>query len=148
MRHVEVIANVGGRPAAELFPLLCDTRQYPNYSDRVVSLEIEPSANGALVSTWVVKLGPGTATWIQQDVFDPETHTIRFQGLSGDIDSFSGVWTVRDNGAGSVLRFACDFDIGLPGLGALIEPRIAKLLSNNIRAIFRGMFGADVVLGE
>jgi hypothetical protein len=44
-----------------------------------------------------------------------------------------------------VLRFDCDFDIGLPGLAKLIEPRIAKLLRENIRAIFGGMFGADVV---
>jgi len=144
MRHVEVLASVAGRPAGELFPLLCDMRQYPNYSDRVVSLEIEPGANGSMVSKWVVKLGPGTATWTQRDDFEPETRTIRFQGLAGDIDSFTGAWTVRDNGAGSLLHFTCDFDIGLPGLGALIEPRIARLLSDNIRLIFNGMFGANL----
>ena len=148
MRHVEVIANVVGRPAGDLFPILCDMRLYPTYSDRVLSLEIEPSANGSVVSKWTVKLGPGTATWTQQDDFEPETSTIRFRGLSGDIDYFSGAWTVRDNSAGSVLTFACDFDIGLPGLGNLIEPRIAKLLSENIRAIFRGMFGAGAIPRE
>jgi ribosome-associated toxin RatA of RatAB toxin-antitoxin module len=148
MRHVEVIANVGGRPAGELFLLLCDMRQYPNYSDQILSLEIAPSANGSLVSKWTVKLGPGRATWTQQDDLEPETNTIRFRGLSGDIDYFSGAWTVRDNGAQSVLTFACDFDIGLPGFGNLIEPRIAKLLSENIRAIFRGMFGADAIQQE
>ena len=145
MLHVEVIANVGGRTAAELFPLLCDMRQYPKYSDRVLALDVSPSTNGSVVSKWTVKLGPGTATWTQQDDLEPETGTIRFQGLSGDIDYFKGVWTARDNGAGCVLRFDCDFDIGLPGLAKLIEPRIAKLLRENIRAIFGGMFGADVV---
>ncbi|HXM46071.1 MAG TPA: SRPBCC family protein [Bryobacteraceae bacterium] len=148
MRHVEVIAKVAGRPAGELFLLLCDMRQYPNYSDQVLSLEIAPSDNGSTVSKWTVKLGPGTATWTQQDDVEPENNTIRFRGISGDIDYFSGTWTACDNGAGSVLTFACDFDIGLPGFGSLIEPRIAKLLSENIRAIFRGMFGADAIPQE
>jgi ribosome-associated toxin RatA of RatAB toxin-antitoxin module len=148
MRHVEVVANVEGRSACELFPLLCDMRQYPNYSDRVLALEISSGANGSVVSKWTVKLGPGTATWTQRDDIEPETNTIRFQGLSGDIDHFNGAWSAHDNGAGCLLRFDCDFDIGLPGLGGLIEPQIAKLLRDNIRAIFRGMFGADVVPRE
>ncbi|MGA2739811.1 MAG: SRPBCC family protein [Bryobacteraceae bacterium] len=148
MRHVEVIARVAGRPAGELFLLLCDMRQFPNYSGQVLALEIAPSENGSMVSTWTVKLGPGTATWTQQDDPDPDTNTIRFRGISGDIDYFSGAWTVRENDAGSVLTFACDFDIGLPGFGNLIEPRIANLLSENIRAIFSGMFGVDAIQQE
>ncbi len=143
MLHVEVLANAAGRTAAEVFPLLSDMRQYPRYSDRVLALDVAPSANGSVISKWTVKLGPGTATWTQQDDIEPEAYTIRFQGLSGDIDYFKGAWTVRDNGNGCVLRFDCDFDIGLPGLAKLIEPRIGKLLRESIRAIFSGMFGAD-----
>jgi ribosome-associated toxin RatA of RatAB toxin-antitoxin module len=148
MLHVEVVAIAGGRTAAEIFPLLSDMRQYPKFSDTVLALDVSPSADGSVVSKWTVKLGPGTATWTQQDNLEPETNTIRFQGLSGDIDYFKGAWTVRDDGAGCVLRFDCDFDIGLPGLGSLIEPRIAKLLRENISAIFAGMFGADVLPKE
>lgn len=144
MHHVEVVAVAGGRTAAEVFPLLTDMRQYPKYSETVLALDVASGADGTVVSTWTVKLGPGTATWTQQDMLDAASTTIHFKGISGDIDYFKGAWTVRDNGAGCILRFDCDFDIGLPGLGALLEPRIGKLLRENIRAIFSGMFGAEV----
>src|SRR5579871_1147972 len=118
MHHVEVIALASGRTAAEVFPVLTDMRQYPKYSETVLSLDVNPAATAnQVVSTWTVKLGPGTATWTQQDELEPDTHTINFKGISGDIDYFKGAWTVRDNGSGCTLRFACDFDIGLPGLG-------------------------------
>jgi ribosome-associated toxin RatA of RatAB toxin-antitoxin module len=143
MRHLEITSNVHQATVDGLFQRLCDMREFPKFSDRVVSLDVKNGSDGSAVSTWKVKFGPGTADWSQQDDFDPENRTIRFKRLSGDIDWFEGTWRVRENGAGSVVEFRIDFDIHLPGLKKIVEPMVENLLRENIQAILVGLFGAS-----
>jgi len=146
MRHLDVIANVAGQTAGRVFPLLCDMEQYPKYSGVLSSLTVAGSGNGTAVSTWTVKFGQGTATWSQQDCFDPAATTIQFKRLSGDIDNFTGTWVLRDQDAGCAVQFSADFDIGMPALAAIIEPMIENMLRENITAILKGLFGEQAVI--
>lgn len=141
MRHVKITGNVHQATPEELFTKLCNMREFPRFSDTVLSLDVQGGDNGSSVSTWKVKFGPGTADWSQQDRFEPENRIISFTRLSGDIDWFSGFWQVRENGAGCVIEFRIDFDIQLPGLKKLVEPMVENVLRENIHAILNGLFG-------
>ena len=146
MRNVEVTASVAGRTASELFPLLCDMEQYPKNSAAIIGLTVASSENGSSISTWTVRFGHGVATWREEDYFDLPATTIRFKRLSGDIESFSGAWVLRDNENGCTIQFAADFDIGLPALASFIEPMIENTLRENITAILKGILGERTVI--
>lgn len=146
MRHVEVIAHISGRGVRELFPLARDMRQYPRYSETVLDLQVQALSADSAVSTWTVRFGPGKATWTQQDDFYPDTHSLRFRRLAGDIEHFTGTWTMRDCASGCRVEFAAEFDTRLFVLAAIVEPMIEKLLRDNISSILQGMIGPDVCL--
>jgi ribosome-associated toxin RatA of RatAB toxin-antitoxin module len=146
MRHLEVTASITGQSASELFPLLCDMEQYPKSCEAILSLKVSSSENSTTISKWTVKFGHGVATWTEEDLVDVAATTIRFRRLSGDIDSFTGSWIVRDNEDGCTVHFAADFDIGLPGLAVIIEPMIASTLRQNITAIMKGILGEHTVI--
>jgi ribosome-associated toxin RatA of RatAB toxin-antitoxin module len=146
MRHLEINATLAGRASGDVFPLLCDMQQYPKYSDAVLSLSVAGTDDGTVLSTWTVRFGQGVATWTQQDAFDRGATTIRFKRLSGDIESFTGAWILRDAESGCSVQFTADFDIGMPALAEIIEPMIESMLRDNIAAILKGLLGSQLVM--
>jgi ribosome-associated toxin RatA of RatAB toxin-antitoxin module len=145
MRHLEILAGVAC-PAADVFPLLCAMEQYPKYSEAVLSLTVAAEDEGVPTSTWTVRFGQSVVTWTQQDSFDHGATTIRFKRLSGDIESFTGAWVLRNSDSGCTVQFEADFDIGMPALAPLVEPMIETMLRDNITAILQGLLGSQVVM--
>lgn len=141
MRELEIITNVPGRRAAELFNLLCDFERYPAYSQAVRKVTVTSSTGNRAVSSWEVSFHRGILCWTEEDEFLPQTNTIRFQQLEGDIEHFSGTWTLHDTESGCVLRFAARLDLGIPMLSNLLEPIAEQALRDNIRSIVAGLLG-------
>ena len=144
MRHVEILAQVSDRSASTIYPLLCDFKRYPGYSDAVRSVGITAVRENQVVTDWEVNFQRGILRWTEQDCFCPDTNTITFQQLEGDIDHFSGEWMVRDTGSACQIRFIADFDLGLPGLSDILEPIAEQALRTNIQSILTGLLGEPV----
>jgi ribosome-associated toxin RatA of RatAB toxin-antitoxin module len=141
MRHLEILAKAEHRAAATLYPTLCDFARYPEHCEAVRSVSVTPLPDGSVESRWEVTFHRGILRWTEQDRFQPETHTISFAQVEGDVDHFSGEWTLQDTDDGCLIRFAARVDLGLPGLADLLEPIAEQALATNIRSILRGLLG-------
>jgi ribosome-associated toxin RatA of RatAB toxin-antitoxin module len=99
-----------------------------------------------VTSTWEVDFRDGVMEWTEADEFDDPATTIRFTQLDGDFEEFAGSWSTRRDGADSIVEFTAHFDIGIPSLGAIIEPLAERTLRDNVTQILRGLLGADIAI--
>ncbi len=144
MRHLEVVARVPGRATAEIYETLCDFERYPEYSEQVRSVTINSSGDGQMLSTWETNFRGGRLRWVERDYFDPVAQTIIFEQTEGDIEHFTGQWTVESLPDGGLVRFRASFDMGIPALSSIIDPIAEQALRENIIAIIQGIFGQNV----
>ena len=139
MRHVEVLAKAPDVSCDEAYAKISDLSQYPKYSSAVRSVKILNTLDGRSTSLWEVNFREGILKWTEEDEFEPSTHTISFRQIEGDIEFFAGLWSVDRNGVGCLIKFACDFDLGIPGLNEFLEPIAEQALQENTRSIIRGL---------
>lgn len=139
MRHVEVVATVHGLTRAQAFTTMCDFAQYPKHSPAVRSVRVAKVDDRRAVSDWEVSFREGVLRWKEEDVFSPDDFTIRFRQIEGDVDYFAGQWSISETSQGCLIRFACDFDLGIPGLDDILEPIAEQALRDNTRSILKGL---------
>ena len=144
MRHIEVTALVTDRSAEEIYEILCDFERYPQLSPEVRSVNIHSSEDGQMLSTWETNFRKGILRWVEKDYFDPTARIIDFEQVEGDIEHFSGRWSVENQPEGCLVRFRARFDMGIPALSNIIDPIAEQALQENIVAIIKGLFGLNV----
>jgi ribosome-associated toxin RatA of RatAB toxin-antitoxin module len=138
MAHVELQSKVQGRSAQDVYALMSNLESYPACGAAVRSLTVARE-DGRVVSTWEVSFHGGIMRWKEEDVFVPEEHALKFRQIDGDMDSFTGEWRVTDTNEGCVVDFRADFDLGLPGLSAILEPIATQALRDNTRGILTAL---------
>jgi ribosome-associated toxin RatA of RatAB toxin-antitoxin module len=156
VRHVEVLARVEGLGASEIYALVSDFARYPEYSLTVRSVKLTKTPDGRFISDWEVNFREGILRWKEEDTFLDDELIIRFRQIEGDVDYFVGEWSVIEDQGGCIVRFASDFDMGIPGLNEMLEPIAEQALRDNIRSIVAGLIpsaafvpaGAGVAAGE
>jgi ribosome-associated toxin RatA of RatAB toxin-antitoxin module len=144
MRHVEIIAEVPGTSALRAYEILGDFEHYPDLTDAVRSVTTVPGEDGTLTSIWEVNFRNGVLRWIEVDRLDDSALTLTFEQIEGDFAHFSGAWEVDGDAEGCTVRFAAEFDLGMPSLGPIIDPVAENALRENIAIILRGLLGAGV----
>jgi ribosome-associated toxin RatA of RatAB toxin-antitoxin module len=144
VRRVQVTARVQGRSAADTYAALCDFAHYPEVAEAVRSVSVQRGDDGDVTSTWEVDFRDGVMEWTEADEFDEAATTIRFTQVDGDFEDFAGSWSARSEGPDAVVEFNAQFDIGIPSLGAIIEPLAERTLRANVTQILRGLLGPDV----
>jgi hypothetical protein len=158
MRTVRLRLLVPGRSAHDTYATLSDFDRYPALSDAVQSVTITEVTANVTVSTWEVTFRAGLLRWTEEDTFDPESLTIRFRQLEGDIAVFEGSWECVDTaadpgadntGAGSEIVFSVRLDMGIPSLADALEPIAVRTLIDNTVSIVRGLVGtAELVAAD
>jgi ribosome-associated toxin RatA of RatAB toxin-antitoxin module len=143
MVRVEVAANIPGRTAAEVFPIVSDMAKYPSCVDTVRSV-IVGSEDGMATSTWEVDFHGGIMRWKEEDIFDPVRHAITFRQIEGDVDYFAGEWQITNQADGCKATFWADFDLGVPALSMILEPIARIALRSNVQGILKGLLGPTV----
>ena len=93
MRTVDLNFTIPGRTALEVYETLSAFDRYPQLCDAVQSVELlSDKTPNTSVSVWEVKFRAGLLRWVEQDTFDPDSHTISFRQLEGDMALFDGSW--------------------------------------------------------
>jgi len=147
VREVHIVGIVSGVPADDVFVAVTDIERFPTLCEDVREVRID-DADGARRSSWTVKFRGGVLEWTELDTSDPDARTMSFRQIDGDFKEFDGAWRVEAVGTDSVVRFAARFDLGIPGLRAVVEPIAAKSLRNNLSTVLRGLFGSDLRVEE
>ena len=144
MPTVAIATHVPGADPDAVYARLRDFEAYPRYTDAVREIRVTAAGPDTVDSRWSVTFRTGVLRWSERDTFDPAARTIAFTQTSGDFDEFSGTWHVEPDGGAVVVRFACDFDLGMPSLAAMIDPIATESLIENLQLILRGLLGDDV----
>jgi ribosome-associated toxin RatA of RatAB toxin-antitoxin module len=130
-------------------------RQFPLYaalSDVIASVEVlteRDLGDGTswARSAWRVTFRQGPLSWEEEDHFDPAARTITFSSAHGDFDSFSGRWEVLPRAEGSLVHLDCAFDFGIATLSGMLDPLAAKVLTETMSDVVRGLVpGSELVL--
>lgn len=139
MRHLELLASVQGLTPAEVYAAICDFSRYPEHSEAVRSVKITNTDDGRSLSTWEVNFREGILRWMEEDTFIPDQNILRFRQIEGDVEYFAGEWSVSQVSGECVIRFGCDFELGVPGLNEIIGPIAEQALRDNTRSIIAGL---------
>ncbi|GHE15480.1 type II toxin-antitoxin system RatA family toxin [Streptomyces alanosinicus] len=145
MRHVEIEALLPGSDPLAVFDRLKDFQRYPEHTDAVREVTVRAERDGTLWSEWSVNFRNGELRWTERDVVDRPNLTLGFEQIDGDFERFDGSWTVLAAGADTTVRFAADFDLGMPSLERIIDPIAERTLRENISAILVGLLGDALV---
>ena len=125
----------------DAYAALCEFARYPDLADSVLSVTCGAhSETGQAVSTWNVKFREGILQWTEIDHFLERDKTIRFELLEGDLDQFSGQWSVvEEHGQTPAIRFQAEFNLGIPSLSHILDPLAIESLGGNVRQIVAGL---------
>ncbi|MGW0818153.1 aromatase/cyclase [Streptomyces viridiviolaceus] len=146
MRHVALHAVADGLAPAEVYRRISDFGRYPEYSDTFREVRVEPpQPDGSTVSDWTVEFRGGLMRWRERDTYAPETHSLTFEQLSGDFQTFEGSWRCEARDAGTLVVFTASFDLGIPTLAEILDPVAESTVRTNIARILKGLVGAEVI---
>ncbi len=132
MPIVEVGHTIDAAPA-EAWVAVVDIESYGERMDNVRSVKITDQVSPDVrVSTWSTFLKGSILEWVEEDTLDHERMRITFHQVSGDLERFSGYWSVTpvDEG-GTRITLYVDFEIGIPLLADMLNPVAATALREN-----------------
>ena len=145
MRIVELVIEVPGRTATEVYDALADFERYPDLAEAVNSVDVTRVAENLTRSSWEVKFRNGLLRWVEEDTFDPAARTIAFRQLEGDVAVFDGSWRCLNHGADARIAFQARLDMGIPSLADALEPIAARTLVENTVDIVSGLLDGAVL---
>ncbi|MGW7281891.1 aromatase/cyclase [Streptomyces sp. NPDC054844] len=146
MRHVVLHALADGLAPADVYSRISDFRRFPEYSDTFREVHVEPSLpDGSTVSNWTVEFRGGLMRWRERDTYSPETHSLAFEQLSGDFQTFEGSWRCEPRDGGTLVVFTAAFDLGIPSMAEILDPVAESTLRTNIARVLRGLANAEVI---
>ncbi|CAL9636003.1 hypothetical protein SUDANB145_06204 [Streptomyces sp. enrichment culture] len=145
MPHVVLHALADAVDPAEAYRRISDFRRYPEFTDTVREVSVEaPLPDGSTLSDWSVLFRGGLMRWRERDTYAPDTHSLAFEQITGDFQSFSGSWRCEPHGPGTRVVFTASFDLGIPTLAEILDPVAASTLRHLIGEIVKGLLGAEV----
>jgi ribosome-associated toxin RatA of RatAB toxin-antitoxin module len=139
MPHIDNEVLVAA-PLDQVYRLAKDVESFPRFMPDVESVVVtERSPDGLrTITEWI-----GVASdfklkvrWTEEDLWDDDTHTCRFQQTKGDYQSYSGLWTFAPNAAGGTkFSSALDYELEIPLIGPLLKKIVARLMKDNTQKI-------------
>lgn len=148
MRHVELIALVPGQQAAAVLDAVRRWEDYPRLAPHVNATTVHatlPEPVGS--SSWELHFRSGLLRWTEDDFFDTDNHTIRFEQTDGDFDSFTGTWALTQQGADVQVAFDADFDFGIPSLEGILDPIAERVIKETVAWAVTELFAGTEVTG-
>ncbi|MFS8203761.1 SRPBCC family protein [Streptomyces sp. CWNU-52B] len=144
MRQVTVRMTAQGIDPENAYRRISDFRRYPELTSTVHQVDVHPPRpDGSVVSEWTVAFRNGLMRWTERDVFSPLTHSIAFEQLTGDFETFEGTWACEPHRDGTTITFRASFDLGIPTLAEILDPVAESTLRTNIEQIVQGLLGSE-----
>ncbi|MHC5907055.1 type II toxin-antitoxin system RatA family toxin [Streptomyces sp. S6] len=142
-------ALVPAQSAQDVFHAVRRWERFPELAPHVEATTVhathpEPDCS----SSWELHFRSGLLRWTERDEFLVDKLEIRFEQTDGDFDSFDGTWTLVQEGADVRLRFAAEFDFGIPSLEGILDPIAERVIRETVAWSVTGMFPGTEVVGE
>lgn len=141
MRRVQLDAVVAATPAQTVFENVVRFERYCDLAPHVQSATVQqtlPEPTGK--SSWELHFRSGLLRWTETEHFDPAALTIGFEQDAGDFDSFSGTWSISQQGADTSVKFEAEFDFGIPSLEGILDPIAERVIRETVAWALVGLF--------
>lgn len=148
MRQVHLDAVIRATRAEDVYSEVFRFERYPDLAPHVQATTVHeayPAAVGS--SSWELNFRSGLLRWTERERFHRDELRMEFEQTDGDFDSFTGSWTLTQDGPDTALRFEAEFDFGIPSLEGILDPIAARVIKETVAWTVAGMFG-DVFLAE
>jgi ribosome-associated toxin RatA of RatAB toxin-antitoxin module len=152
MRQVELTAAIPGLAVEAVLGELVRYERYPSLAPHVHSTVVHqafPEPEG--MSGWELHFRSGLLRWTERERFVrdalPDAASIEFEQVSGDFDSFSGCWTLRQDGPDCTLLFQADFDFGIPSLEGILDPIAERVIKESVAWVVTKLFSGVRLTG-
>jgi ribosome-associated toxin RatA of RatAB toxin-antitoxin module len=131
-------------PPEEAWQTILDVESYPDRMENVRSVRLLDGAGSERRrAAWSVLLRGSVLEWVEKEYLDSASHTIRFEQESGDLDLFSGYWSVEAvDDQQSLVTLHVEFDIGIPLLAGMLNPIAKTALEENATSMLRALESA------
>lgn len=93
--------------------------------DRIAGLE----------SQWRVPFRGREIRWTQRCEPAPDRRAVTFTQTLGDFRDLTGAWRISPTTGGCEVLFEATYDVGVPIYDRILDPLIAKVLADHVRAI-------------
>ena len=140
MPVVEEVPVITAR-AADAWAAVTDVEVYPETMGNVREVRIVEHLDAdRRRAEWTVLLRGSVLKWTEVEVLDHDRRVVTFQQESGDMETFSGYWSVNpiDEQTCSVTLYV-DFEIGIPLLADMLNPIAATALRESALTMLNGL---------
>jgi ribosome-associated toxin RatA of RatAB toxin-antitoxin module len=116
-----------------VYAIARDVEQFPEFMSDVQSVEILEEDGGRRVSRWVggIEEFNRTLEWTEEDYWDDENHSCRFEMIEGDFTAYGGMWTFEEDEAGTLVKLIVDYEYAVPLIGPLIKKLLHRKVQQN-----------------
>ncbi len=120
-------------PLDQVYALARDIERFPEFMADVQAVEILEQTPERQISRWVgvVKEFKRTIEWTEEDFWDDENRTCRFQQTEGDFSEYSGTWDFNQAEAGTEVMLVVSYEYDIPLIGSLIKGLLLKKMQQN-----------------
>ena len=135
--------EVAAEPSA-VFRLAQRVENYPAYMPDVKSVKVlERRDDGYARVAWIARAHVASIDkdikWVEEQWWNPDTLSAKYQLLEGDYKHYGGEWTFTASAVGTKIRQRIDFDLGLPLVGALIGKLLDKIMQDNLDSMLKAI---------
>lgn len=138
MPSIERSIFVQGDPK-KVYELAKDMPAFADYMQDVRSITVVERGENYAVTEWDVDVMGRSLRWTERDEFDDDSRVIRYRQTAGELSRFEGEWRFEEAGDGVQVRLLVDFELGIPMLGALLNPVLAKAVEENTDQLLRAL---------
>lgn len=111
---------------------IVDVESYSSYMTCVRSVGIVSHESPHVRRTaWSVALKGSILEWRQEERLDHDRHVVTFAQLDGDLETYTGQWTVEPVPGGARTVVAAQFNIGIPLLADMLNPVAVESFEQN-----------------
>ncbi len=120
-------------PLDQVYTLARDIERFPEFMADVEEVKILEQTPQRQLSRWVgvVKEFKRTIQWTEEDFWDDEEHTCRFEQTEGDFSEYSGTWDFKQADAGTEVVLVLTYEYDIPLIGSLIKGLLLKKMQQN-----------------
>jgi uncharacterized membrane protein len=120
-------------PVETVYAIAKDVERFPEFMDDVQDVQILEEEGSRRVSHWVglIEEFNRTLEWTEEDYWDDENHSCRFEMLEGDFTEYSGIWTFEEDEAGALVNLVVDYEYAVPLIGPLIKKLLHRKVQQN-----------------
>jgi len=125
----------------KVYAIARDIERFPEFMADVESVEILEQTPERQVSRWasIIKEFGRRINWVEEDHWDDEGKTCRWQQTEGDFDKYEGTWEFESADGGTLAKLQIDYEFNVPLLGALIQGLVKKKMQDNTEAMLEAI---------